>query len=155
MVIRRATSKELQMILDYSPTVMKEATMGFVEGSKEVAFQMMSQVLVDGGYYLVYIQHNVIQGWIGVGHCYNLYTDNKEGMISELYVLPQYRQKGIADKLLEHACKRLIKAGFKKIQLQVFTGNHAKSLYEKHGFYDVSTVMEKNVADEKPVTQHK
>lgn len=144
MLIRKAMSRENQEILAYSPVVMKESTMGFVEGSKDIASQMMSQILGDGGYYLVYMEEEVIQGWIGIGRFYNFYSDEMEGMIAELYVLSQYRKKGIAKKLLESAFDRLTEEGFEKVKLNVYAGSPARKLYEKLGFYDVSTMMEKD-----------
>jgi|SRR5699024_2522071 len=144
MVIRKATSREIQKILAYSPVVMKESTMGFVEGSKDIASQMMSQILADGGYYLVYMEEKVVQGWVGIGQFYNSYSDEMEGMIAELYVLPQYRKTGIAERLLESAFNRLTEEGFKKVKLNVYSGSPAKYLYEKLGFHDVSTMMEKD-----------
>lgn len=144
MLIRKAMSRENQEILAYSPVVMKESTMGFVEGSKDISSQMMSQILGDGGYYLVYMEEEVIQGWIGIGRFYNFYSDEMEGMIAELYVLSQYRKKGIAKKLFESAFDRLTEEGFEKVKLNVYAGSPARKLYEKLGFYDVSTMMEKD-----------
>src|SRR5699024_6747401 len=100
-------------------------------------------VLLDGGYYLVYEENQVIKGWIGLGQSYNYFTDEMDGMILELYVLPKYRKKGIAKKLLNDACNRLKNDGFKKVQLNVYSGNPAKYLYERLGFYDVSIMMVK------------
>ena len=39
--------------------------------------------------------------------------------------------------------------GYKKVQLNVYAGNHAKQLYEKLGFKDVSTLMTKNLEKRK------
>src|SRR5690625_1524937 len=139
MEIRKASFQETQKILDYSPIVMKESTMGFIEGNRNKALKIMLQILIDGGYYLVYVENKVTQGWIGVGQIYNFYTNKLEGMIPELYVLPQYRKNGIAKKLLANALDRLKREGFKKVQLNVYSGNPAKQLYEKFGFYDIST----------------
>ena len=53
MIIRKATDRENQKILNHSLDVLKEATMGFVEVKREIAFQMVSPFLSDDGYYLV------------------------------------------------------------------------------------------------------
>ena len=53
MKIRKATDRENQKILNHSLYVLKEATMGFVEVKREIAFLMVSPFLSDGGYYLV------------------------------------------------------------------------------------------------------
>jgi ribosomal protein S18 acetylase RimI-like enzyme len=144
--IRKATACEIQKILDYSPIVMKEATMGFSEeNGSDTAIQMMSQVLENGGYYLVYPVEEMVQGWIGIGYFHHFYSDETLGILTELYVLPQHRYKGIAEKLFESALNMLEQENIKKVQLNVYAGNAIKSLYEKYGFYDVSTLMQKDL----------
>lgn len=145
MTIRKATSYETQKILDHSPVVMQESSMGFIKGRSTNNLQMVLQILADGGYYLLASEEDNIQGWIGVGQSYNIYTNRMEGLISELYVLPQSRNKGVAQKLIDKAIVRLRKSGFEKVQLNVYSGNPAKRLYEKHQFYDVSTIMKKDI----------
>ncbi|MDY0407564.1 GNAT family N-acetyltransferase [Virgibacillus soli] len=145
MRIRNATDYECKKILTYASTVIKESTMGFVKEDISASLQMMPKILADGGYYLVYMDDQMIVGWVGVGQSYNYFTDEVEGLIPELYVLPKYRKQGIAHALLEHAFARLKEAHFKKVQLNVFSGNPAKYLYEKLGFHDVSTLMEKEL----------
>lgn len=146
MTIRKATTRETQFILRYASQVMNEATMGYVNTDSYKAQQMMSAIIADGGYYLVYVEDGVIRGWIGIGAAYNFYSEKMEGMIPELYVLPAFRNKGIAEKLCREACRRLENAGYQKVQLNVFARNHAKHLYDKLGFNDVSILMEKGLS---------
>lgn len=144
MGIRKANQQDLQLILSHSPIVMKEATVGYYS-SYHKAVQFMNYLLDSGGYYLVYELDGRIQGWIALGTNYNYYYDQMEGMIAELYVLPPYRNNGIAKKLCEEAVKQLKSSGYQKVQLNVFAGNNAKRLYKKLGFHEVSTLMEKNL----------
>lgn len=145
MVIRKATSQETNEIIEYAPLVMKEATMGHTQNGKDKALQQISEFLSNGGYYLVYTEDDVIQGWIGVVISYNVYSGEVDPIIVELYVLPGYRKKGIAQRLLENTCKRLKKEGYRRVQLNVFAGNPVKRLYKKLGFYDISTIMKKDL----------
>lgn len=150
MRIRKATHSETQKILNQSLEVLKEATMGYVVQKQEKALEMVSPFLSNGGYYLVYVEDNVVGGWIGVGSTTNFYTDETVGIIPEIYVLPEYRERGVAKILCTEALKQLKDDGHKKVQLHVFSGNHIKHLYQKLGFQDVSTLMERNLdmADE-------
>ncbi|MFD2761731.1 GNAT family N-acetyltransferase [Lentibacillus juripiscarius] len=145
MVIRKATSSELQMIQDHSEIVKKEATVGNVEANREKVIQMVSQILSAGGYYLVHAENNEVKGWIGIGKTFNFLLDEMHGIIPELYVIPRYRKQGIAGELCKEACRQLKIEGYKKVQLNVFKGNHAKKLYEKLDFYEVSSLMEKEL----------
>jgi len=145
MTIRKATLNETQQILDYSLVVMKEATVGHVIPSKQLYDKFMVPILEDGGYYLVHTENNLIQGWVGIGRQFDQYKQEFVGVIIEMYVLPAYRKRGIAEKLCLEAMRNFKKTGFKRVQLNVFAGNHAKHLYEKIGFHDVTTTMERNL----------
>ncbi|UOR13498.1 GNAT family N-acetyltransferase [Halobacillus amylolyticus] len=142
MSIRKATYSETQKILGHSLEVLKEATMGYVDPVPDKVQQMVAPFLLDGGYYLVDCHNNVIQGWIGVGRTTDYYTDEMVMFIPEIYVLPQYRNQGVAEKLCKEVVRHLKDEGYKKIQLNVFSGNHVKHLYQKLGFQEVSTLME-------------
>ncbi|PAV29193.1 GNAT family N-acetyltransferase [Virgibacillus profundi] len=141
MTIRKATYHETQEILDYSIDVLKEASMGYVIPTQEKAHQMVFSFL-SAGYYLVYIEKNVIKGWIAVTSTIDYYTDDTVGIIPEIYVLPNYRRQGLAEILFKEALKLLKEEGYTKVQLNVFSGNHIKHLYQKLGFQEISTLME-------------
>ncbi|MEH7382690.1 GNAT family N-acetyltransferase [Bacillus sp. JJ1533] len=143
--IRKATYEETQRILNHSLEVLKEATMGHVKPSKKKAFDLISPFLSNGGYYLICLEKNRILGWIGVGSSVDNYTDEMIGVILEIYVLPHYRNKGIAKKLCYEAFKYLNREGLNRVQLNVFSGNRAKKLYEEIGFKEVSSVMERKI----------
>jgi ribosomal protein S18 acetylase RimI-like enzyme len=145
MTIRKATYEETQNILNYHLKVLKEATMGYVTPSHQKAMELMSPFLNGGGYYLVRVKHNMLQGWLGLGRIINQNTDETVGFINEMYVLPPFRNQGVAKKLCQAAFIQLRSEGYKKVQLNVYAGNHAKHLYGKLGFTDVSTLMTKNL----------
>nr|WP_246187708.1 GNAT family N-acetyltransferase [Ornithinibacillus caprae] len=105
----------------------------------------MAPILADGGYYLIYEKNRTIHGWIGVGTIYDSYSEEVVGTIPEVYVFPAYRGQGVAEKLFHEAFRHLKTENVNKVQLNVFAGNHAKKLYEKIGFHDVSTLMEKDL----------
>lgn len=145
MVVTKATYKETQEILRQSVNVLSEATVGYINPAWAKALQLVSPFLNEGGYYLVYKEDGVLQGWIGIGNLYDFYTDQMAGFIPELYVLPPYRKQGVAEKLCKEAFNHLQEKGYQKVQLNVFAGNRAKQLYEKLGFQDVCTLMERNL----------
>ncbi|MBY0123751.1 GNAT family N-acetyltransferase [Bacillus sp. S/N-304-OC-R1] len=145
MIIRKATEYETQKILSHSLEVTKEATVGYVDATPGKAHQIVSQFLMDGGYYLIYTNNNVIYGWIGIGKNFDYYTDEMVGFITELYVLPQYRGQGIGEKLCHAALKQLKYERYRRVQLNVFNGNRAKQLYRNLGFQEVSSIMERSL----------
>src|SRR4051794_235197 len=145
MTIRKATYQETQEIMTYSQKVFKESTMGLVDGNENQEFPLVSRISEEDGYYLVYSENNVIKGWLGVASTFNYYDGEMVGIISEVYVIPEYRRKGIARQLCIEGIKNLKERGHHKVQLYVFAGNCAKQLYQKLGFHEVSRLMEKNI----------
>lgn len=145
MIIRKATYWETKEIVKHAATVVEEATMGHVKADQGKALQMVSPVFLNDGYYLVSIENNNIQGWIGIGVTLDFYTNKTVGIIPEIYVLPTYRKQGVAEELCMDAFVRLKEKGLERVQLNVFSGNKAKRIYDRLGFRDVSTLMEREL----------
>lgn len=55
-------------------------------------------------------------------------------VLNDLYVSPDYRQKGIGRMLLEHAQDFCRSLGYKGLALETATDNPAQKLYEKLGW---------------------
>jgi ribosomal protein S18 acetylase RimI-like enzyme len=56
-------------------------------------------------------------------------------IINDLYVLPEFRRKGIGKKLLEECMNRIRAEGFKVVRLSVLPKDeNAMRLYQKFGF---------------------
>ncbi|SNZ09446.1 Ribosomal protein S18 acetylase RimI [Terribacillus aidingensis] len=146
MSIRRATHTETQTIWNYSFNVFNEATMGYGKLTSDKVLQMAASFLHNGGYYLVHNENNIIQGWIGVARIVDYYKNDMAGFIFEIYVLPYFRKQGVAEKLCEAAFRQLSAEGLNKVQLNVFAGNRAKHLYQKLGFQEISSLMEKKIS---------
>ncbi|WP_458413690.1 GNAT family N-acetyltransferase [Schinkia sp. CFF1] len=145
MIIRRANEYEINQLMLWSVSFTEEMSMGYMKSSSHLTYEMATNVLSKGGYYLVAQHGRNIMGWILLGTDYNYYKKEAVGFLYELYVFPQYRKKGIGKVLIERAIAELKKAGMTKVQLNVFAGNHAKMLYENIGFNDVTILMEKNI----------
>lgn len=61
----------------------------------------------------------------------------EEYFISNLAVFKEYRGRGIAEKLLQHAEKTAVENGFRFLSLYVETDNErAIRVYEKYGFHE-------------------
>jgi len=145
VTIRKSTYQETQEILTYSLKVFQESTMGLVDGTENQELPLVSPFSDDDGYYLVYSENNVMKGWLGIASTFNYYDGEMIGIITEVYVIPEYRRKGIARQLCIEGMKNLKERGLHKVQLNVFAGNGAKQLYQKLGFHEVSMLMEKRI----------
>lgn len=144
MEIRKATFKEVQQIRKHALIVLKESTMDHVHPTAEKA-RYMTPSLDGSSSYLVAVEDGELLGWIGVGTTFDFYTDKMVGIMTELYVYPRARRKGIAEQLCRQALVNFQREGYENVQLNVFSGNPAKALYDQLGFQDVATLMEKKL----------
>ncbi|HZH60336.1 MAG TPA: GNAT family N-acetyltransferase [Metabacillus sp.] len=143
MIIRKANQSETNTLLYMTINAMSESTMGLVHNDVQVGMNMFVPLLNSGSYYLIALnQQHQIAGWILIGPDYNPINVQKTGTITSLYVFPIYRKTGLGEQLMKTAIQQLRNEGFQKVQLNVYTGNPAKLLYEKLGFTEISSVME-------------
>ncbi|MDQ0230853.1 GNAT family N-acetyltransferase [Metabacillus malikii] len=142
MEIRKANQLETQQLIHLSALVMEESSMGQVKNSLENSQNAFMPLLNNGAYYLIATHHQHLCGWILIGPDFNPIHYEKTGSIISLYVYPEYRKHGIGKQLMLHALNEFRMNNYKKVQLNVFSGNPAKQLYESLGFYDISTIME-------------
>lgn len=145
MLIRKAYPYEIKQLLYWSIALTEELSAGYMKRNARKTYEMVSSVLNNGGYYLVAANNLEIMGWILLGVDQNYYKNENVGFIYELYVFPPHRKLGIGRKLVDCALSHLKKSGIKKVQLNVFSENSAKKMYEKIGFKDVTTLMEKEI----------
>jgi ribosomal protein S18 acetylase RimI-like enzyme len=125
-----------------SLNVMSESSMDFVQNDVQSGLNIFLPFLNSGGYYLIALENTMIAGWVLIGPDFNPINIQKTASVISLYVLPPYRKLGLGKQLMLHALHEFKNQGFKKVQLNVYTGNPAKLLYEQLGFNDISNVME-------------
>ena len=124
-----------------SVNVMSESSMDFVQNDVQSGLNIFLPFLNSGGYYLIALENTMIAGWVLIGPDFNPINVQKTASVISLYVLPPYRKLGLGKQLMLHALHEFKNQGFKKVQLNVYTGNPAKLLYEQLGFNDISNVM--------------
>ncbi|WP_175637855.1 GNAT family N-acetyltransferase [Metabacillus schmidteae] len=142
IMIRKASQDETNTLLYMTINVMSESTMGLVHNDVQKGMNMFVPLLNSGSYYLIAVDQHQIAGWVLMGPDFNPINVQKTGTITSLYVFPIYRKLGLGKQLMQSAIQQLKAEGYQKVQLNVFTGNPAKHLYEDLGFSDISTVME-------------
>ena len=68
--------------------------------------------------------------------------EGKVGEIASIYVEPDFRGTGLADRLMEMTVEWLRAQGAKRLELAVTYGNErAFNFYSRHGFYPRTTVL--------------
>jgi ribosomal protein S18 acetylase RimI-like enzyme len=134
MNIRKPSELELERILELSPQAIFEGTLGEVKPTSEKAKQLVEPLLKKDCYYLISTENNKLMGWILIGGSKDQFSNKTIGFIYELFVLDEYRGKGISKQLINTAVEQFKQEGYSEIRLSVFEGNKAIKLYENLGF---------------------
>src|SRR5579859_2579417 len=92
---------------------------GYGSGHNAPHFAIDKKVAVGDGLFFVAQVGDKVVGSIMAGY------DGHRGWIYSLAVLPEYRGRGIASRLVGHAEERLKLLGCPKINLQIMQGNEA------------------------------
>ncbi|KQU24704.1 acetyltransferase [Bacillus sp. Leaf13] len=134
MEIRKPTDYELQKVLSLSPQAVFDGTLGEVKPTNQKIKQLVEPLLAKGSYYVIAIEEDQLMGWILLGASKDQFTDKMNGFIYELFVIEEYRGKGISKRLMESAIDFLKQDGHSEVRLSTFAQNKAIKLYEKMGF---------------------
>ncbi|MBC5636270.1 GNAT family N-acetyltransferase [Ornithinibacillus sp. BX22] len=141
MNIRKPNEVEIEKILALSPQAIFEGTLGESEPTMERAKQLVEPLLKNGCYYLISTENNVMTGWILIGGSKDNFSGKAFGFIYELFVLEEYRGKGISKQLIKTGMEQLKQEGYFEIRLSVFAGNSAMKIYESLGFENRTITM--------------
>ncbi|GGA90010.1 GNAT family N-acetyltransferase [Ornithinibacillus halotolerans] len=134
MDIRKPDEIEMEQIFELSPQAIIEGTLGEVEPTIEKARKLVEPIIKKGGYYLIATENGKLMGWILLGGSKDHFLDKQVGFIYELFVLEDYRGKGIAKQLIKTGIEQLKEDGYSEVRLTVFDGNPAIHIYESLGF---------------------
>jgi len=140
-MIERVNAEETTYILSNAVLSANEGIQNHGTISGEKVIQMMTGLIEKGAYYLVYKENDSIAGWILVGTNTDYFTEKEIGFIYDVYVLSEFRGKGISKKLVQAGIEELKRNGYEEVRLNVFSTNFAQEIYEKIGFTPLQTVM--------------
>jgi len=141
MEIRKPNLVELESILQLSPQALFEGTLGRVRPTDEKVKQLVEPLLGKGCYYLIATEEEKLMGWILIGPSKDQFSDEIIGFLYELYVMQEFRGKGISKQLMKIAIEQLKSEGYPEIRLGVFAGNQAMNLYKQMGFSERNVTM--------------
>lgn len=134
MDIRKPTESELDEVMLLSPQAIYEGTLGEVKPTHEKFQRLIKPLLEKGSYYLIATESEKLMGWILVGAGKDQFTDKVNGFIYELFVLEEFRGKGVSKQLMKAAFEHFRKEGYSEVRLSAYAGNSAIQLYEKMDF---------------------
>lgn len=78
-----------------------------------------------------------------IGYCISSFEENKVGEIESIFVMKEYRGKGIGETFMKNALDYMDKVNCIKRKIAVAEGNEsALGFYSKFGFYPRLTILE-------------
>ena len=87
-------------------------------------------------------------GFIMVGRSASVFTDQEQGFVYDLAVVPEFRRRGLGRLLMEEAEAHARRLRMSHIALMVDCGNEpARALYRKLGFTDAKALMRKQLVE--------
>lgn len=128
-----------KVVIESFSTVANEFNITKQNAPRYVAFAMsekrMTEQYDEGRKMFAYFDDDKI-----VGFCHIVFWRENEATLNDLCVLPEYRHKGIAKKLLYHSFNCARKNGAEKLNISIVEENkRLRDWYEGFGFIHTHT----------------
>jgi GNAT superfamily N-acetyltransferase len=134
MKIDIASSQDVDDLLPLLQSQFNEHEIEFeVDQLKAALYHLITHG--DLGFAIIAKESNDSIGFAVVSIAWTLEHGGKSAWLDELFVLPDYRRRGIGTLLVERVLEEVKKLGCQALDLEVDTGHRrAESLYERMGF---------------------
>ena len=132
--IERANLEDQDTVVDLLFRQFQEHA---IETSQERLAWAVGQVLCNEnhGFFLLAKVGDLALGVANIAFAWTLEHGGKSAWLDELYMLPEYRGRGIGTALLEEAIAQAHDAGCAAVDLEVDENHHkAENLYQREGF---------------------
>ncbi|MFD1645331.1 GNAT family N-acetyltransferase [Haloarchaeobius litoreus] len=153
MAIERATLDELDTVVDLWVDLATEqgphgAHVRPAE-NRTTMRERLARHVVDGSVLVDRVDDDVV-GFVSFERTDpDMSVDTERGLVSNLYVAPDYRGAGRGAALLDAAEAELRERGVDVVQLEVMASNtRARSFYSEQGYAEHRSVLEKRVGVE-------
>ncbi len=118
------------------------------EANREAMRETLGAYLVNDGLLVARLDGTIV-GFVSVSiERGTLELDTTRGLLSNIYVRPAYRGRGIGTALLEAAEDSLAERGVDTMLLEVMAENEAaRRFYRRHGYDEFRVSMSRSLAD--------
>jgi len=142
MIITKASKKDIKIAINYKKKMAKAMTNFDIPVSfEEINFNKVEENLLkdldnENFYFLLLKNKDKYIGFINfsINKFPNLILDKYMLNISSVFIDEDFRRKGFAEYLINHAIEIAKKKNCIQVELNVFENNPAKFLYKKMGF---------------------
>ncbi|WP_278926695.1 GNAT family N-acetyltransferase [Staphylococcus auricularis] len=145
MIIRKPERDELKLIESLTLQAFSEANQSDIKLIEEPIKGVSKELYDNGAEYFIALENGEVLGWIFLGKNVDAIYNQTFGFIYELFVLPEFRNRGIATKLMEFSFEHFKNKDILQVKLNVHKDNTAKKLYDKLGFNEINISMNKTL----------
>lgn len=154
ITIRPATPTDIETIVDFSRRLNKEdpSFTGDFHFETDAVRTALTQFLTEpllGRAWLV-SDGNLPVGYVVLTFGYSLESHGQDGIIDEIYIAAEYRNRGIGKRVLEFVETEARQLGLKKLYLEVERSNsRAQKFYSELGYVDHNRYLMSKLLDER------
>lgn len=132
--VERATLENKKILNELMQQQFKEHEIIYTAEILATAIQVMLE-RNDLGCFLIAKEKERVIGLAAISYAWTLEHGGKSAWLDELYVLPEYRGRGVGSELVEHVIEEVGREGCRAIDLEVEEEHwRAERLYERKGF---------------------
>lgn len=138
--VRLAQGEDAATVASLVHSLLDELSGGKAPGAKEVAERAATVLSGTGVVAVIACSGDEPIGVMTLYECAAIYAGGKFGVISELYVRPEMRSKGVAEQLLDHAQQEALARGWKRIEVgapRQPDWHRTLNFYLRNGFEEV------------------
>lgn len=115
--VRLAQGEDASTVAGLVHSLLDELSSGKGPGVEEIAERAETVLSGTGVVAVIAFAGDAPIGVMTLNECAAIYAGGKFGEISELYVRPEMRSKGVAQRLLDYAQKEALARGWKRIEV--------------------------------------
>jgi len=138
--VRLARGDDISIVAGFVHALLDELTAGQPPSIDEVAERAEAVLSGTGVLAVIACADDEPIGVMTLNECAAIYAGGKFGEISELYVRPEMRSQGVAQKLLDHAQLEALDRGWKRLEVGAPVQpewHRTLSFYLRNGFAEV------------------
>lgn len=132
LILIQATPEDIDIVTGYSNAMNIEDGHPASPNNKKALLELMSNKDL-GDVFLIQINHQTI-GYLAMFYSYSIEFGGRDIVLDELYINPQFRNKGYGSTAIQAFIERYNNGRFVAIHIEAMIGGKPEKLYENLGF---------------------
>ncbi|MGL4282027.1 MAG: GNAT family N-acetyltransferase [Albidovulum sp.] len=149
LTVRDLTAEDSELAAEFVARLIVELSPGYspdLAALAETAQALLSGAMVTG---FAAFEGERAVGLLMLNECAAIYAGGRFGEITEFYVLPEFRSRGVARRLVASAYDLAVRRGWRRLEVGAPdqpAWARTKAFYEREGFSEVGPRLKRAVA---------